>query len=73
MKNLTATICLTLAVLLGSAGVSASAEFHKGVAAYKSGNYATALREWKFLAEERYRNSVQSWPHANVPYVKRMQ
>jgi len=27
MRNLTATICLTIAVLLGSAGVSASAEF----------------------------------------------
>ncbi|MGY8937629.1 MAG: tetratricopeptide repeat protein, partial [Alphaproteobacteria bacterium] len=52
MKNLTATICLTLAVLLGSAGVSASAEFHKGVAAYKSGDYATALREWEPLAEQ---------------------
>jgi len=52
MKNLTATICLTLAVLLGSAGVSASAEFHKGVAAYKSGDYAAALREWEPLAEQ---------------------
>jgi hypothetical protein len=27
MKNLTATICLTIAVLLGSAGVSWSADF----------------------------------------------
>jgi uncharacterized protein YecT (DUF1311 family) len=30
MKNLTATICLTLAVLLGNAGVSASAETNTG-------------------------------------------
>jgi len=30
MRNLTATICLTLAVLLGSAGVSWSAEFPTG-------------------------------------------
>jgi hypothetical protein len=29
MKNLTATICLTLAVLLGSAGVSWSADMTK--------------------------------------------
>ena len=45
MKNLTATICLTIAVLLGSVGVSASADFQKGVTAYKNGDYATALRE----------------------------
>jgi hypothetical protein len=30
MRNLTATICLTIAVLLGSAGVSFSADFQKG-------------------------------------------
>ena len=30
MRNLTATICLTVAVLLGSAGVSWSADFEKG-------------------------------------------
>ena len=52
MRNLTATLCLTLAVLLGSTGVSWSADFQKGVAAYKSGDYATALREWKPLAEQ---------------------
>ena len=47
MRNLTATICLTLAMFLGSAGVSWSADFQKGVTAYQSGDYATALREWK--------------------------
>ena len=52
MKNPTVTICLTLAVLLGSAGVSESADFQKGSAAYKSGDFATALREWKPLAEQ---------------------
>ena len=31
MRNLTATICLTLAVLLGSVGVSWSADFQKGL------------------------------------------
>jgi hypothetical protein len=30
MKHLTATLCLTIAVLLGSAGVSWSADFQKG-------------------------------------------
>ena len=52
MKHLTATICLTLAVLLGSAGMSESADFQKGAAAYQSGDYATTLREWKPLAEQ---------------------
>ena len=52
MKNLTATICLAVALLLGSAGVSWSQDFQKGVTAYESGDYATALREWTPLAEQ---------------------
>jgi uncharacterized protein len=52
MKRLTTTLCLTLAVLLGSAGMSAGADFQKGLAAYDSGDYATALREFRPLAEE---------------------
>jgi hypothetical protein len=51
MRRLTAILCLTLAVLLGSVGVSWSADFQKGWTAYQSGDYATALREWKPLAE----------------------
>ena len=47
MKNLTATICLTIAVLLGSAGVSWSADFQKGYTAYESG-YGTSLGEWNY-------------------------
>ena len=31
MRNLTTTICLTIAVLLGSGGVSWSADFQKGL------------------------------------------
>ena len=52
MRNLTATICLMIAVLLGSAGVSWSQDYQKGLAAYKSGDYATALREFKPLAKQ---------------------
>jgi len=52
MKLTLATLCLTLAVLLGSAGVSWSADYQKGYAAYQSGDYATALREWEPLAEQ---------------------
>ena len=38
MRHLTATLCLTLAVFLGSAGVSWSADFQKGLTAYQSGD-----------------------------------
>jgi len=43
MRNLTATTCLAVALLLGSAGVSWSQDFQKGSAAAKSGDYAAAL------------------------------
>ena len=52
MRKLTAILCLTLAVLLGSAGVSESADLQKGWDAYKNKDYATALREWEPLAEQ---------------------
>jgi TPR repeat protein len=52
MKNLTVTICLTISVLLGSAGVSWSADFQKGLTAAQSGDYVTALREWTPLAKQ---------------------
>ena len=52
MRNLTATLCLTLAVLLGSAGVSVSQDYQVGLDAYNRGDFATALREWTPLAEQ---------------------
>ena len=52
MRNITATLCLTLVILLGSIGVSASADFQKGITAYKSDDYATALREWEPHAQQ---------------------
>ena len=52
MRRLTATLCLTLAVLLGSAGVSVSQDFQKGSDAYNRGDYALALREFTPLAEQ---------------------
>ena len=52
MRKLTAILCLTLAVLLGSAGVSESADFVKGLTAFQRGNYAIALRELTPLAEQ---------------------
>ena len=52
MRNLTATLCLTVAVLLGSVGMSWGADLQKGNDAYDRGDYATALREWRPLAEQ---------------------
>ena len=52
MKNLTLTISLILAVLLGSAGTSWGADFDKGYEAYYSGDFATALQEFMPLAEQ---------------------
>jgi len=52
MRNLPATLCLTLAIFLFSPTEGWSADFQKGVAAYNSGDYATALREWTPLAEQ---------------------
>ena len=43
----------TIAVLFGSAGVSWSADLQKGWNVYRGGDYATALREWKPLAERK--------------------
>ena len=58
MKKLTAILCLTIAVLLGSYGISESADYQKGLTAYQSGDYATALREWTPLAEQGNANVV---------------
>ena len=52
MRHLTTFICLTLAVLLGSMGMSWSADLQKGLDAAQKGNFATAFREWKPLAEQ---------------------
>jgi len=54
MRTLTATLCLTVAVLLGSAGVSWSADFQKGLTAARSGDIATALRELTPLAKQGF-------------------
>jgi uncharacterized protein len=58
MKNLTLSICLPLAVLLGSMGTSWGADFNKGVAAYVRDDFATALREFRPLAEHGALTSI---------------
>jgi len=52
MKTILITLCLTIAVLLGSVGGGVSADYQKGLTAVQSGNYATALREFRVLAEQ---------------------
>ena len=52
MKKLLVPFCLTLIIFIGSAGVSESADFQKGLNALAKKDYATALREWKPLAEQ---------------------
>ena len=46
------SFCLTLIIFIGSAGVSKSADFQDGMWAYIANDYATALREFKPLAEQ---------------------
>ena len=52
MRTLLPILCLTLDVLLGSAGEGWSADLQKGFDAAQRGYFATALREWKPLAEQ---------------------
>jgi len=51
---------LALAVLLMVAALPASAGFKEGVAAYKRGDYRTALRDWRPLAEQGHAKA-QAW------------
>ena len=51
MRRLLPILCLTLAVLLGSAGEGWSANYQKGQEAFLKKDFATTLREWTPLAE----------------------
>ena len=52
LLNLLMRSCLTISLLLGTVAFSWSADMEKGLAAAQSGDFATALREWKPLAEQ---------------------
>ncbi len=52
MRILLPILCLTIAVLLGSAGEGWSADFQKGLDAAKRGDFTAVLREWKPIAEQ---------------------
>jgi hypothetical protein len=50
MKNFLVLPVLLLTLLVGTPAFSA--DFQKGLTAYKSGDYTTALREWTPLAKQ---------------------
>ena len=52
MKQTLAMISIIAALIFGSIGAVVAADFQAGVAAYKKGDYAAALREWTPLAEQ---------------------
>ena len=52
MRRLTAILCLTLAVLLGSAGEGWNEDYHKGWDELYRGEYATALKSFTLSAEQ---------------------
>ena len=52
MNKALTKIFLIVCVLLGSAGVSSAADFQRGLAAHNRGDFRTALREWRPLAEQ---------------------
>jgi TPR repeat protein len=50
MKRLVAAAALGLSLLVASGGAGSAQDFQKGVEAYEKGDFAAALREWRFLA-----------------------
>ena len=52
MKMPIATVCLSLVVGVASVGIGAAADYQKGLDAARKGDFATAFREWKPLAEQ---------------------
>ena len=57
MKQLLPILMMVFGAFFGSAGESWSADFQKGYTAYQTGDYATALREWRPLAEQGNANA----------------
>ena len=57
-RFLTALVLLT--GLFGAGGAVWAGDFDKGMKAYRSGDYATALKEWRPLAEQGNADA-QSW------------
>ena len=58
MRQVATALCLTLVILVGSVGCDNGSniglDFEKGLTAYKSGDYTTALRIWEPLADQGF-------------------
>ena len=57
MKRLLITLNLTISLIFSSYSIGWSGDFQKGIEAYNKGDFATALKEWKPLAEGGYINA----------------
>jgi len=71
MRNLTAILCLALVVLLWSEGASASDDYQKGLDAYRSGDYASAVRIWTILAEQGDADAQSSLKNMESSHVSK--
>ena len=67
MKKLATTLCLTIAILLESVGISWSDELGRAHGAYKQGDYALALKEFQTYAE---RGNSEAQYYLGVMYLK---
>ena len=70
MRKLFTTLCLTIAVLLGSTGILWSADFGKGLEAYERRDYAIALRELIPLAERGHADAKERLKELKVKVEK---
>ena len=52
MNKLVTTLCLIVSLALGNLGMGWSADFQKGMEAYKKGDFANAIKEWILLGED---------------------
>jgi len=52
MRHILTALVLGVTILLASGGGGYAQDFQKGLKAYNKGDYATALREWRPLAEQ---------------------
>ena len=52
MIRIFASLFLSLSLMLGIAASSLAQNYEKGLKAYRSGDYSTALQEWQPLAEQ---------------------
>ena len=52
MRQILTSLVLSISLLFGTVGIGSGQDFQKGASAFERGDYATALREWRPLAEQ---------------------